>query len=63
MTGIGPAVAATVEKLRWLAGMGIETVIARVDGLEQRRPLEQLARHVVPAAAELSPAEQGERTP
>jgi len=46
----------TVEKLRWLAGMGIETVIARVDGLERRRPLEHLARHVVPAAAELKSA-------
>jgi alkanesulfonate monooxygenase SsuD/methylene tetrahydromethanopterin reductase-like flavin-dependent oxidoreductase (luciferase family) len=45
-----------IGKLRWLAGMGIETVVARIDGIDQRRPLELLARHVVPAAAEIEAA-------
>jgi hypothetical protein len=30
--------------------MGIDTVVGRVIGIEHRRPLEWLARHVVPAA-------------
>jgi alkanesulfonate monooxygenase SsuD/methylene tetrahydromethanopterin reductase-like flavin-dependent oxidoreductase (luciferase family) len=49
----GDATAETLDRLRWLAGMGIETVIARVDGDDPRRPLEGLARHVVPAAVEM----------
>jgi F420-dependent oxidoreductase-like protein len=50
----GPKCAELVEQLRWLASLGIDTVIGRVEGLEQRTPIEQLARHVLPAAAELS---------
>jgi alkanesulfonate monooxygenase SsuD/methylene tetrahydromethanopterin reductase-like flavin-dependent oxidoreductase (luciferase family) len=49
----GPVTKDAIEKLRWFAGMGIETVIARIDGIEQRRPLELLARHVVPVADEI----------
>jgi alkanesulfonate monooxygenase SsuD/methylene tetrahydromethanopterin reductase-like flavin-dependent oxidoreductase (luciferase family) len=45
-----------VEKLRWLAGMGIETVIGWVVGVDQIRPLEVMAREVIPAAAELASA-------
>jgi F420-dependent oxidoreductase-like protein len=49
----GPATRKLIDQLRWLAGMGIDTVIGRVDGIERRTPLEHLARHVVPVAAEL----------
>jgi F420-dependent oxidoreductase-like protein len=48
----GPATGELIEQLRWLAGLGIDTVIGRVEGIEQRTPLEQLARHVVPAVAQ-----------
>jgi hypothetical protein len=46
----GPRTAELLERLQWLAGMGIDTVVGRVIGIEHRRPLEWLARHVVPAA-------------
>jgi F420-dependent oxidoreductase-like protein len=49
----GPAIRNLIGQLRWLAGLGIDTVIGRVDGVEQRTPLELLARHVVPVAAQL----------
>ncbi len=49
----GPATRELLDQLRWLAGLGVDTVIGRVEGLERRTPIEQLARHVVPAAAEL----------
>jgi hypothetical protein len=42
-----------LDKLRWFAELGIDTVIGRVVDVEQRRPLEWLAKHVVPAALEL----------
>jgi hypothetical protein len=42
-----------LDKLRWFAELGIDTVIGRVVDVEQRRPLEWLAEHVVPAALEL----------
>jgi F420-dependent oxidoreductase-like protein len=43
-----------LDRLRWLADAGIETVIGRVPGIEHRTPLELLARHVIPAARELT---------
>ena len=49
----GPRTNELLDRLRWLAGMGIDTVVGSVTGIEQRRPLEWLARHVVPAAAEI----------
>lgn len=49
----GPATHDAIDKLRWFAAMGIDTVIARVADIDQRRPLELLARHVVPVAADL----------
>jgi len=42
-------------RLRWLAGMGIEAVIGWVPRIEQIRPLELIAREVIPAVAELQP--------
>ena len=49
----GPATRELIDRLRWLAGLGVQTVIGRVEGIEQRTPLEQLAHYVVPVAAEL----------
>jgi alkanesulfonate monooxygenase SsuD/methylene tetrahydromethanopterin reductase-like flavin-dependent oxidoreductase (luciferase family) len=40
-----------VEQLRWLGGMGIETVIGWVVGVDRITPLEVMAREVIPAAA------------
>lgn len=40
-------------RLQWLAGLGIDTVIGRLDGDEPRSTLEWLLADVVPAAGEL----------
>jgi F420-dependent oxidoreductase-like protein len=42
-----------VEQLRWLAGMGIETVIGMVAGVDRISPLEIIGRQIIPAVAEL----------
>jgi F420-dependent oxidoreductase-like protein len=42
-----------VDQLGWLAELGVETVIGRVDGVEPRTSIELLGRHVVPVVAEL----------
>ncbi len=42
-----------VDKLRWLAGMGIETVFGWVVGMDRIKPIEVMAKEVIPAAAEL----------
>jgi F420-dependent oxidoreductase-like protein len=47
----GPKVVELLARLEWLADLGVETVIGRVEGLEQRTPLEHLVRHVVPRLA------------
>src|SRR5439155_23507533 len=49
----GPATKALLDQLRWLANLGIDTVIGRVDGNDPRSTIERLARYVVPAAADL----------
>ena len=49
----GPRSRELLERLRWLADLGIDTVVGRVPDIEQRTPLEWLARHIIPAAAEL----------
>jgi hypothetical protein len=43
-----------VEQLRWLAGMGIETVLGWVIGVDRIRPLEVMGREVIPAVGELN---------
>ena len=43
------------SKLRWLASMGIETVLGLVVGVDGIRPLEVEAQEVIPATAELRP--------
>jgi F420-dependent oxidoreductase-like protein len=55
----GPATRELIEQLGWLAGLGIDTVIGRVEGLEQRTPIELLARHVVPVAADMATRPEG----
>jgi F420-dependent oxidoreductase-like protein len=50
----GDATKELLEQLRWLAGLGIDTVIGRVDDDDPRTTIERLARHVVPAANELN---------
>jgi F420-dependent oxidoreductase-like protein len=42
-----------VDQLRWLAGMGIQSVFGWVVGVDRIRSLEVMAREVIPAVAEL----------
>jgi alkanesulfonate monooxygenase SsuD/methylene tetrahydromethanopterin reductase-like flavin-dependent oxidoreductase (luciferase family) len=42
-----------VDGLRWLAGMGIQTVIGFVPHVGRITPLEVIGREVIPAVAEL----------
>ena len=50
----GPKTTELLDRLRWLGDSGIDTVIGRVPEIERRTPLEQLARHVVPVAREMT---------
>jgi F420-dependent oxidoreductase-like protein len=52
----GPATRELIEQLRWLAGLGIQTVIGRLEGDDPRGTIERLARHVVPVATEFGSA-------
>lgn len=49
----GSKVGELVERLRWLSGMGIETVSGWVVGMERITPIEIMGREVIPAVAEL----------
>jgi len=49
----GSKVGEVIDKLRWLAGMGIQSVFGWVVGVEQITPLEIMGRDVIPVAAEL----------
>lgn len=42
-----------VQQLRWLSGMGVETVIGMVPGVDRIKPLETIGREVVPEIAGL----------
>ncbi len=42
-----------IGRLRWLAGMGVETVVGVVTGVDRITPLEVIGREVVPAVADL----------
>ena len=46
----GTRTAELLGQLRWLAGLGIDPVVGRVDGADPRAAVERLTRHVVPAA-------------
>jgi F420-dependent oxidoreductase-like protein len=48
----GEKVKELIGHLRWLAGMGVETVIGMVPGVDQIRPLETIGREVIPAVAD-----------
>jgi F420-dependent oxidoreductase-like protein len=49
----GSKAGAVVDQLRWLAGMGVQTVLGWVVGVDRITPLEIMGREVIPAAAEL----------
>jgi F420-dependent oxidoreductase-like protein len=49
----GPKVGELIGQMRWLAGMGIETVFGWVVGVDQITPLEIMGREVIPAVADL----------
>jgi alkanesulfonate monooxygenase SsuD/methylene tetrahydromethanopterin reductase-like flavin-dependent oxidoreductase (luciferase family) len=55
----GRKAGAVLERLRWLAGLGVETVIGWVVGVDRIAPLEVMGREVIPAAAELGPPAGG----
>ena len=43
-----------VEQLRWLGGMGVQTVLGWVVGVDRIEPLEIMAREVIPAVQEIA---------
>jgi alkanesulfonate monooxygenase SsuD/methylene tetrahydromethanopterin reductase-like flavin-dependent oxidoreductase (luciferase family) len=49
----GDKVGELIEGLRWLSGMGIETVIGAVPGVYRITPLEVIGREIIPAVADL----------
>jgi len=52
----GSKVGEVIDKLRWLAGMGIQSVFGWVVGVDQIKPLEIMGREVIPIAAQLGVA-------
>jgi F420-dependent oxidoreductase-like protein len=49
----GGRVDSLLTQLRWLAGMGVQTVIGSIAGVERITPLEIMGREVIPQAADL----------
>jgi F420-dependent oxidoreductase-like protein len=49
----GSKIGELIDRLRWLAGMGIQSVFGWVVGVDQIEPIEVMGREVIPAAAEL----------
>jgi len=49
----GEKVVELVGQLRWLAGMGIETVIGFVPNVDRIEPLKTIGQRVIPAVAGL----------
>lgn len=49
----GEKVGELIERLRWLGGLGIETVFGWVVNVDRIAPLEIMGREVIPAAAEV----------
>lgn len=52
----GQKVDQVLDQLHWLAGMGIETVIASVSDVWRIEPLELIGERVIPAVATLQPS-------
>jgi F420-dependent oxidoreductase-like protein len=50
----GAKVPELIGRLRWLAGMGIDSVFGWVVGVDRITPLEMMGRDVIPAALEMS---------
>ncbi len=55
----GSKVSELLDQLRWLAGMGIETVFGWVVGVDRIEPIEIMGREVIPAAGEFEAADRG----
>jgi F420-dependent oxidoreductase-like protein len=51
----GDKAAEVIGQLRWLASLGVETVIGWVVGVDRITPVEVMGREVIPAAAGLGP--------
>src|SRR5947207_10770503 len=51
----GSKVDELLGRLRWLGGMGIETVFGWVVGVDRIEPIEIMGREVIPAVAEIGP--------
>ncbi len=49
----GSKVGELVDQLRWLGGMGIETVFGYVVGAERMKPIEIMGREVIPAVRDV----------
>ncbi len=49
--GDGSKVGELIDRLRWLSGMGIQSVFGWVVGVDQVAPIEVMGREVIPAAA------------
>ncbi|HEV2459859.1 MAG TPA: hypothetical protein VGS80_15995, partial [Ktedonobacterales bacterium] len=49
----GSKVGPLLDQLRWLASLGIQTVLGWVVGVDQITPLEIMGREVIPAVAAL----------
>ena len=49
----GSKVGELIGQLRWLAGMGIQTVLGAVPQVYRSEPLEIIGREVIPATADL----------
>jgi alkanesulfonate monooxygenase SsuD/methylene tetrahydromethanopterin reductase-like flavin-dependent oxidoreductase (luciferase family) len=49
----GSTAGTVVDQLRWLAGMGVQTVLGWVVGVDRITPLEIMGREVIPAARDL----------
>src|SRR3989440_4468837 len=55
----GEKVNQVIGGLRWLAGMGIQTVIGGVPHIDRIKPLEIIGEKVIPAVADLTPSPVG----
>lgn len=55
----GEKVGQVIGGLRWLAGLGIQTVIGGVKDVHRITPLEIIGEKVIPAVADLQPAPSG----
>ncbi len=49
----GSKVGELIDRLRWLSGMGVQSVFGWVVGVDRIEPIEIMGREVIPAAAEM----------